>query len=112
MPKTAVVQTSGGTYSLNDYRMSPSGKLLAVAGPLGLQVFHFNGANPITHYTGLLTKENVSQVFWDNANHLYAISTQAGKLFVFTVTPTSVTQAPGSPHNIPAAGSLIVLPKT
>ncbi|HKV80267.1 MAG TPA: hypothetical protein VJP02_19115 [Candidatus Sulfotelmatobacter sp.] len=112
MPKTAVVQTSGGTYSVNDYRMSPSGKLLAVAGPLGLQVFHFNGGNPITHYTGLLTKNNINQVFWDKANHLYAISTQAGKLFVFTVTPTSVTQAPGSPHNLPGAGSLIVLPKT
>lgn len=112
MPKTAVVPASGGTYSVNDYRMSPSGKLLAVAGPLGLQVFHFNGGNPITHYTGLLTKDNVNQVFWDNANHLYAISTNSGKLFVFTVTPTSVTQAPGSPHNIPSAGNLIVLPKT
>ena len=112
MPKTAVVQTSGGTYSVNDYRMSPSGKLLAVAGPLGLQVFHFNGANPITHYTGLLTKDDTNQVYWDKANHLYAISTKSGKLFVFTVTPTSVTQAPGSPHNIPGAGSLIVLPKT
>ena len=112
MPKTAVVQTSGGTYSVNDYRMSPSGKLLAVAGPLGLQVFHFNGGNPITHYTGLLTKDNISQVYWDNSNHLYAISSTSGKLFVFTVTPTSVTQAPGSPHNLPGAGSLIVLPKT
>jgi len=112
MPKTAVVQTSGGTYSVNDYRMSPSGKLLAVAGPLGLQVFHFNGGNPITHYTGLLTKDYINQLFWDNANHLYAISAKAGKLFVFTVTPTSVTQAPGSPHNVPGAGSLIVLPKT
>jgi len=44
-------------------------------------------------------------------NHLYAISTNSGKLFVFTVKPTSVTRAPGSPHNIPGAGSLIVLPK-
>lgn len=112
MPKTAVVQTSGGTYSVNDYWMSPSGKLLAVAGPLGLQVFHFNGGNPITRYTGLLTKDDINQVFWDNANHLYAISESTGKLYVFTVTPTSVTQAPGSPHSIPGAGSLIVLPKT
>lgn len=112
MPKTAVVPTSGGTYSVNDYWMSPSGKLLAVAGPLGLQVFHFNGGNPITHYTGLLTKDDVNQVFWDNANHLYAISAKASKLYVFTVTPTAVTQAPGSPHNIPGVGSLIVLPKT
>lgn len=112
MPKTAVVQTSGGTYSVNDTSMSPSGKLLAVAGPLGLQVFHFNGGNPITHYTGLLTKADVGQMFWDNANHLYAISGTAGKLYVFTVTPTSVSQAPGSPYSIVGAQSLIVLPKT
>ena len=112
MPKTAVVPTSGGTYGVNDNRTSPSGKLLAVAGPLGLQVFHFNGANPITYYTGLLTKDNINQVFWDNSNHLYAISNLSGKLFVFTITPTSITQAPGSPHNIPGAGSLVVLPKT
>ena len=112
MPKTAVVPTSGGTYGVNDTWMSPSGKLLAVAGSLGLQVFHFNGANPITHYTGLLTKNAVDQVYWDNANHLYAISSSAGLLYVFTVTPTSVTQAPGSPYSIPGAGSLIVLPKT
>lgn len=112
MPKTAVVPTSGGTYGVNDTWMSPSGKLLAVSGPLGLQVFHFNGANPITHYTGLLTKNSVNQVFWDNANHLYAVSSSAGLLYVFTVTPTSVTRAPGSPHVIPSAQSLIVLPKT
>ena len=30
-----------------DYWMSPSGKYLAVGGTSGLQIFHFNGANPI-----------------------------------------------------------------
>lgn len=110
MPAT-LVQPTDGNGSL-DYWMSPSGRLLAVGGPLGLQVFHFNGANPITHFTGLLTKNEVDQVFWDNANHLYAISRSAGKLYVFTVTPTSVTQAPGSPHSIPGAQYEIVLPKT
>lgn len=111
MPKTAVVPTSGGTYFINDYWMSPSGKLLAVAGPLGLQVFHFNGGNPITHYTGLLVKGEVDQVFWDNANHLYAISRKAGKLYVFTVTTTSYSQASGSPHSITGAQYLAVLPR-
>ena len=111
MPKTAVVPTSGGTFSVNDARMSPSGKLLAVAGPLGLQVFHFNGGNPITHYTGLLTTNSISQVFWDNSNHLYAVSGTAGKLYVFTITPTSVSQAPGSPHSITGISGLVVLPK-
>lgn len=94
-----------------DYWMSPSGKLLAFAGQSGLQVFHFNGANPITKYTGLLVSQEVDEVFWDNSNHLYAIGDAAGKLWVFTVTPTSVSQAPGSPHNITLPGSVIVLPK-
>jgi hypothetical protein len=105
MPATAVKYTS-------DIQMSPSGKLLADAGAAGLQVFHFNGANPIKHYTGLLTQDPVDQMFWDNANHLYAISRSAGKLYVFTVTPTSVSQAPGSPYAITNPQNIIVLPKT
>jgi hypothetical protein len=95
-----------------DYWMSPNGKFLAVGGSAGLQVFHFNGANPITKYTGLLTTSPIAQLFWDNANHLYALSTSAGKLYVFTVTATSVTQAPGSPHSITNPQNVIVLPKT
>ncbi len=105
MPKVAVS-------TVQDYRMSPSGTLLAVGGTSGLQVFHFNGANPITKYTGLLTATEIDQVFWDNDNHLYAISRTTGKLFVFTVTPTRVAQAPGSPHSIAGLEYFIVLPKT
>jgi hypothetical protein len=97
--------------TVNNYWMSPSGKYLAVSGSGGLQIFHFNGANPITKFTGLLTTNPVGQVFWDNSNHLYAISYSAGKLFVWTVTSTGVTRAPGSPHAITNAQNLIVLPK-
>jgi hypothetical protein len=104
MPKTLVT-------SVIDFWMSPSGKLLAVAGTSGLQVFHFNGANPITHYTGLLTKDEIDQVFWDNSNHLYALSRNAGKLHVFTVTPTSHSEASGSPYTIANPANVIVLPK-
>jgi hypothetical protein len=104
MPKTL-------TTIVNDIWMSPSGKLLAVGGSSGLQVFHFNGAAPITHYTGLLTTDSIDQLFWDNANHLYAISRRFGNLYVFTVTPTSYTQAPGSPYPLAGAQNLIVLPK-
>ncbi|HEY6181900.1 MAG TPA: hypothetical protein VIW67_06610 [Terriglobales bacterium] len=39
--------------NVSDYRMSPSGKFLAVGGTGGLRIFHFNGANPITKLTGL-----------------------------------------------------------
>jgi hypothetical protein len=103
-------QASVGT--VTDLKMAPSGRLLAVGGTAGLQVFHFNGASPITHDTGLLTKSPVDQFFWDNANHLYAISRAAGKLYVFTVTPTSATQAPGSPYTISGPQNIAVQPKT
>ena len=104
---------------VSDIKMSPSGKLLAVAGNAGvvagtggLQVFHFNGANPITHYTGLIARDEIDQIFWDNDNHLYAISHSASKLFVFTITPTSVIQAPGSPYTITNPQNITVLPKS
>jgi hypothetical protein len=93
-----------------DLKMSPSGKLVAVAGQQGLQIFHFNGANPITHDTDLLTTDPMNQVFWDNSNHLYAISESTGKLRVFTITPTYVHEAPGSPHAIHSPEHLIVQP--
>jgi WD40 repeat protein len=112
--------TTNSTYSnmpsvsvggVNDYRMSPSGQYLAVGGTKGFQIFHFNGANPITPFTGLLTSAPITQIFWDNANHVYALSPSAGKVFVFTVTSTGVTRAPGSPHAVPSPQSLIVLPR-
>jgi len=105
MPVTAVKYVA-------DFRMSPSGKLLAVGGTAGLQIFHFNGANPITHYTGLIAKNQIDQIFWDNDNHLYAISRSANKVFVFTVTPTSVSRAPGSPYSITNLQNITVLPKS
>jgi hypothetical protein len=97
---------------VDNIQTSPSGKLLAVGGMAGLQIFHFDGGNPITHYTGLLVKEQVDQFAWDDANHLYALSLSAGKLYVFTVTPTSVSQAPGSPYLITNPQGVTVLPKT
>jgi hypothetical protein len=113
MPSVLVAASSGAVDSPPslDYWMSPDGKYLAVGGTLGLQLFHFNGANPITKFTGLITKDSINQLFWDNANHLYAISAKAGKLFVFTVTSKGATEAPGSPHAIASPVHLIVLPK-
>jgi hypothetical protein len=95
---------------LSDMKMSPSGKLLAVAGQEGLQIFHFNGANPLTHFTGLLTTDPIDQMFWDNNNHLYAISRTSGKLYVFNITPTGYRMSPGSPHAISSPGNIIVQP--
>lgn len=104
MPSTAVVFV----FALS---MSPSGKLLAVAGSGGLQVFHVNGGSPITPYTGLLTSDDVEECFWDNANHLYAISRGTNKLRVFTITPTAHSQATGSPYSLHFPSDIIVQPK-
>jgi outer membrane protein assembly factor BamB len=89
-------------------KMSVSGKVLAGFGATGLEIFHFNGANPVTPFATLLQNKDIEQVFWDNANHLFAVSQKSGKLYVFTVTPTSFSQAPGSPHSISGAQNLAV----
>jgi hypothetical protein len=65
---------------VNTMRTSPAGNLLAIGGIGGLEVFHFNGAKPLTHFTGLLTTSEINQVSWDNNNHLFAVSKSAGKL--------------------------------
>jgi hypothetical protein len=104
MPRVAVG-------SLTDLKADPNGKLLAVAGATGLQVFHFNGAHPIKHYTPLLATDPIDQIFWDSSNHLYAISSSASKLYVFTVTETKYRQAPGSPYSISGPISLAVVGK-
>jgi hypothetical protein len=99
-------------------KMSPSGRLLAVAGygNGGLQIFHFHGAGLITYDTGLLTTDQINQIFWDNSNHLYAIGypigNSPGRLHVYTATPTTVFEDLGSPYIIKSPQSLIVQPTT
>jgi hypothetical protein len=66
---------------------------------------------PITHYTARLTTDEIDQMFWDKDNDLYAISRYTNKLFVFTVTPSTVKQAPGSPYTINGPLNLAVLPR-
>jgi hypothetical protein len=97
--------------ALSDLKGSPDGKLLAVAGSGGLEIFHYNGAGPVTHLAGLLTSDSIDQCFWDKAGHLYAISGKAGKLFVFTVTPGGAHAAPGSPYAVTHAEYLAVQSK-
>ncbi len=104
MPATQVVSPS-------DLKVSPSGKLVAVGGQGGLQIFHFNGANPPTAFTPLLTTDTISQMFWDNDNHLYAISQASNTLHVFTVTPTSYSEASGSPYAVSAPVNVAVQPR-
>ena len=103
-------------------KMSPSGKLLAVAGnsqvapaPVlllanGLQIFHFNGPDPITPYSKALTGDPIDQMQWDNNDHLFALSFSTHKLYVYTVTPTTIAAVPGSPYTIASPNALVVVP--
>jgi hypothetical protein len=88
-------------------RMSPSGKLLAVGADGGLELYHFNGASPATEFEILLAGEYIDGEYWDSNNHLYVLAGN-GTLHVYTATPTSIVEAPGSPYSIPDPANLIV----
>jgi hypothetical protein len=70
----------------------------------GIEIYNFNGAAPLTLYKTLLIDTPIDQVAWDSSNHLYAISESINTLYVFTVTPTSVTEDSvwliGSPYKM------------
>jgi hypothetical protein len=88
--------------------ISPSGKLLAVGGPHGFQLFHFNGAAPPGYYSQVLQPNNQFEEFgWDKSDHLFALSTDG--LRVYNITPSAYSEAPGSPLEIPGASSVIVV---
>ena len=99
MPTTVV----DGPYRMS---VSPAGNLLAVGGDNGLQVFHFNGSNPITPYTKRLAWTNYD-LAWDAHKHLYGID--KGGLHVWRITPTFWTHA--SPYPLSGPVALTVLSK-
>ena len=88
--------------------ISPNGKFLAVGGESGLELFHVNGSSPLKKYKTELTGAAYPvQMFWDKNDHLYVIGQNQdaiNTLWVFTVTSSSVTQAPGSPYSLPNPG--------
>ena len=99
--------------------INPQGNLLAVSGGSsdesttegpGLQVFHFNGRNPITGYSKILTRDPISSIAWDKSYHLYATSRATNKLYVFTITPTSIKPVAGSPFTLSGPSTLVVRP--
>ena len=97
--------------SVNNMLASPKGNLLAIGGSSGLQVFHFNGSNPITPYTGLLATHEIRQILWDTHDHLYGISQSSGRLYAFKITTTGHKQAAGSPYSITNPRVITVLSK-
>ncbi len=97
--------------AVNDMEMSPTGTFLAVAENSGFQVFNFNGADPVTQLTGLLTSDPIDEVRWDSAGHLYAMSDSAAKVYVFTVSSGGATPSLGSPYAIAGPVDFVVLSK-
>jgi hypothetical protein len=96
-----------GDFAVGAMSIDPTSKFLAVGGQ-GFAIYHFNGSKPITKYSEVLQSSAGFQEFgWDKSNHLYALG--GGKLYVYTVTSSSIKQAPGSPYSIPESSSVIVL---
>ena len=98
-----------------DSAFSPNGAMFALAGyglssDSGLEIYKFNGANPLTLYKKLLAGTPINQIAWDSSNHLYAISGPTNKLYVFTVTPTSVVQS--ASYSITSPDRLVVVSRT
>jgi hypothetical protein len=101
----------GGGFST----FSPDGKMFVVYDDGtgvqgGIEIYNFNGANPLTLNTTLLNGTPVSRVAWDTSHHLYAISQQQNTMWVFNVTPTSVAQT--AKISIGTPFSMVVASKT
>jgi hypothetical protein len=93
--------------------MSPSGELLAAGGSVGVLLYHFNGGSPPTKYKTLLAGTDIFSILGDNDNHMYALgndSNGANKLWIYTVTSTGSSEAPGSPYSIANAGGMYIQP--
>jgi hypothetical protein len=103
---TYTVNSSGTPSTTSDYEnmptanlgegvdamsIDPTGKLLAAGGNSGLQLFHFNGASPITSYSGVLQSGNfVRALCWDKSGQLFVL--QGESVDIYNVTPTSYTK--------------------
>lgn len=105
-----VVPSSGGGGVLGP--ISPSGAVLPVGLGNDLQLFHFNGASPITSMTGQIpVKGLMIGQQWDTSGHFYGLDIYTGMLRVYTVGSSGLTEDPGSPVPISGASGLFVVSK-
>lgn len=100
MPQTTVGQAT-------DYKFDPLGRWFAIAGSSGLELFQYRDGVLFGGAT-LLSNDNPSQIAWDGAGHLFAISQDSGSLYVFNVVNGIATPAPGSPWTVPLYSYLTV----
>lgn len=107
-----LIHTNLWPYNYSQMYFSPDGSILALAG-FGLDLYHFNGAKPVTNYKELYapgvynSQTNTTSgtwayiVGWDNQHHFITLtqdnppSGSPGPLYwqIYTATSTSVTQA-------------------
>jgi hypothetical protein len=86
--------------------MNPQGTVLAVAIGTGTEFYHFNGAEPITAFTGVIGVSGfITTMAWDTSNHLYALNGATGKLHVYDATTTGVKEVSDSPYQPPFKSS-------
>ncbi|MGA2539264.1 MAG: hypothetical protein ABSF53_24880 [Terracidiphilus sp.] len=85
-----------------EIEINPAGNVLAVTIGTGIQFFHFNGADPITTFTGVIGESGeIVSMAW-SGNTLYAVNNASGKLHVYDVSTTKVVEAAGSPYSLGA----------
>ncbi len=90
------------TDSVGGLLINPSGNIVAVAVTPGIEFFHFNGAEPVKAFTGVVgTTGWIISMAW-SGNTLYAVNGASGKLHVYDVSTTKVVEAKGSPYSIGA----------
>jgi hypothetical protein len=99
MPVTSV----GDPYSMG---IDPTGKILAVGGEGSFQLYHFNGANPITAYSGVInTNDLIRTIAWDKTSHMYLLTDHS--VDIYNISTTSYTEL--KPWEFNAPYSMIVL---
>jgi hypothetical protein len=92
--------------------IDPTGKFLALAVNTGIQLYHFNGAEPITPFPGFIsTPGPIYQLSWDQNGYLYAQEQASGAMHVYSVTSAKVKELSGSPTVVPIGQSFIVRSK-
>jgi hypothetical protein len=84
MPRSSLTQPST--------KFSPSGDLFVAYSGMTIEIYIFNGAAPLVLRQRLMAGQGIDQVAWDSSDHLYAISNSGDTVYVYTITPASVTQ--------------------
>ncbi|HEY1768326.1 MAG TPA: hypothetical protein VGG26_11750 [Terracidiphilus sp.] len=102
---TYTVNTSGTPGTTSDYEnmpvtsgfdpyvmsIDPTGRLLAVGGTGAFQLYHFNGANPVMQYSGVIkTNDLIRSIAWDKSSHMYLLTDHS--VDIYNISTTSYTE--------------------